>query len=137
MDTAPFPATKQTISFYRVSDVGRTVNFYGETFGLKKIYERDGKVAILQATAESFVGFVPGELPAGEPRTAALTLIVSDADAWSRRLEARQVPTKGAPVFKPEFGIYVLYVTDPDGYTVETPRNAGARMASSGRHERP
>lgn len=115
---APLPIA-QSITFFRVSDLARTERFYCETFGLRKIYERSGKVFILQVTPQSFAGFVPGELVAGEPRMAAITLIVPDADAWWKRLEASGIPTKGAPIFKPEFGIYVIYATDPDGYTVE------------------
>ncbi|MEO5758993.1 MAG: VOC family protein [Mesorhizobium sp.] len=109
----------QTISFFRVSDLERTRRFYAETFGLKTVFERDGKVIILQATGESFFGFVTGDLPAGQPRMAALTFVVADADGWSRHLESLGVATKGAPIYKADFGIYILYVTDPDGYTVE------------------
>lgn len=113
------PPIAQTITFFRVSDLAATERFYCETFGLRKIYERAGKVFILEVTPQSFVGFVPAELVAGAPRMAAITLIVPDADAWWKRLEASGIPTKGAPIFKPEFGIYVIYATDPDGYTVE------------------
>lgn len=113
------PPIDQTISFFRVSDLKRTRDFYERAFGLRLVYERDGKVLILQAADRSFFGFVNGELPQGQPRMAAMTLVSSDVDAWSRRLAELGVETKGAPVFKPEFGIYILYVTDPDGYTVE------------------
>ncbi len=119
MDDVTFPAIGQIITFLRVSDLAGTERFYRETFGLEKIYAREGKVFILQVTPQSFVGFVPGEMAYGEPRKAAITLIVPDADAWWQRLQASGVPTKGAPIFKPEFGIYVIYATDPDGYTVE------------------
>lgn len=113
------PPIDQTISFFRVSDLQRTRAFYERAFGLRLVFERDGKVLILQATGESFFGFVNGELPANQPRTGAITLVSSDVDAWSKHLADLGVETKGPPVFKPEFGIYILYVADPDGYTVE------------------
>ena len=117
--TNPVPPIDQTISFFRVGDLGRTREFYERVFGLRMVFERPDKVMILQVTEQSFFGFVTGELPPGQPRMAAMTLVSSDVDAWSRRLAELGVETKGPPVFKPEFGIYILYVTDPDGYTVE------------------
>lgn len=115
----PIPPVGQTISFFRVSDLKRTRDFYERAFGLRVVYERQGKVLILRATDESFFGFVSGELPANQPRMATMTLVSTDVDAWSQHLAELGVETKGAPVFKQEFGIYILYVTDPDGYTVE------------------
>lgn len=117
--TNSIPPVGQTISFFRVSDLGRTHAFYERAFGLRAAYTRQDKVLILQVTDQSFFGFVSGELPPDQPRLAAMTLISSDVDAWSRRLAELDVETKGPPIFKPEFGIYILYVTDPDGYTVE------------------
>lgn len=130
----------QTIAFFRVGDLDRTRRFYTEAFGLKLVYERAGKVFILQATANSFFGFVAGELPADQPRTGGLSFIVPDADAWSRHLESLGVETKGPPIYKEEFGIYILYVTDPDGYTVEAmemrapgwPHASGSRKVAMG-----
>ena len=119
MTSDTVPPIDQTISFFRVGDLKRTRDFYERTFGLRLVYERDGNVLILQATGESFFGFVKGELPADQPRPGAITLVSSDVDAWSKRLADLGVETKGPPIFKPEFGIYILYVTDPDGYTVE------------------
>lgn len=117
--TNPIPPIGQTISFFRVGDLGRTQAFYERAFGLRVAYARQDKVLILQVTDQSFFGFVTGELPPNQPRLAAMSLVSSDVDAWSRRLTELGIETKGAPIFKPEFGIYVLYATDPDGYTVE------------------
>ena len=112
------PEFNQLITFLRVKDLGRSQGFYRGILGLPQVYARDGKVVIMKATADSFIGLVPGDL-AGTERTAAITLIVTDVDAWVPRLETAGVQTKGKPIFKDEFGIYVLYATDPDGYTVE------------------
>ena len=109
----------QIITFLKVSDVSRSLDFYQRLLGLRRVYARDGKVVILQVTGASFLGLVPDEVPAGGPRTAAVSLVVSDADAWLPKLDRAGVPNKGKPVFKSEFGIYVLYATDPDGNTVE------------------
>lgn len=108
----------QLITFLKVKDPARSLAFYGDILGLRQVYSRPGKVIILQVAAGSFVGIVPTETAPAE-RTAALTFLVSDVDAWVPRLEAHGVPTKGKPIFKAEFGIYVLYATDPDGNTVE------------------
>lgn len=78
-----YPPINQTISFFRVSDLQRTRAFYERAFGLRLVFERDGKVLILQATGESFFGFVKGELPADQPRMGAITLVSSDVDDWS------------------------------------------------------
>lgn len=117
--TNPILPIGQTISFFRVGDLARTQAFYERAFGLRVAYARQDKVLILQVTDQSFFGFVTGDLPPNQPRLAAMSLVSSDVDAWSRRLTELGVETKGAPIFKPEFGIYVLYATDPDGYTVE------------------
>ncbi|MBK1868996.1 VOC family protein [Aestuariivirga sp. YIM B02566] len=109
----------QLITFLKVNDISRSLRFYKEILGLPQVYARDGKVIILKANASSFIGLVPAELPAGAQRSSALTLIVKDADAWLPRLDTAGVPNKGKPIFKSEFGIYVLYATDPDGNTVE------------------
>ncbi len=109
----------QSITFLKVGDLSRSLNFYGEVLGLQRVYERNGKVVILKVNEAGFVCLVPAEIPAGAPRSSALTMIVRDADAWLPRLEAAGVPNKGKPIFKSEFGIYVLYATDPDGNTVE------------------
>lgn len=108
----------QLITFLKVKDIGRAQAFYGGILGLPQIYSRPGKVTIMQVAADSFIGLVPSSYPGAE-RTAALTFIVSDVDSWEPRLSAHGVETKGRPIFKEEFGIYVLYATDPDGNTVE------------------
>jgi catechol 2,3-dioxygenase-like lactoylglutathione lyase family enzyme len=116
MDMAGFD---QIITFLKVSDVSRSLEFYHGLLELPRIYQREGKVVILKVNDASFLGLVPGELPAGGPRTAAVSVIVRDAEQWHARLEQAGVPHKGKPIFKEEFGINVLYATDPDGNTVE------------------
>ncbi|MDH6235033.1 putative lactoylglutathione lyase [Mesorhizobium soli] len=86
---------------------------------MQPAFARKDKVLILKVTDASFFGFVSGELPTSQPRIATMTLVSSDVDGWSQRLAQLGVETKGPPIFKPEFGIYILYVTDPDGHTVE------------------
>jgi catechol 2,3-dioxygenase-like lactoylglutathione lyase family enzyme len=115
----PMAEFDQLITFLKVNDLSRSLRFYKEILGLPQVYARDGKVIILKANENSFIGLVPTELPAGAQRSSALTLIVKDADAWLPRLDTAGVPNKGKPIFKSEFGIYVLYATDPDGNTVE------------------
>lgn len=112
------PGFSQLITFLKVKDMALSQAFYGGILGLPQIYARPGKVTIMQVAADSFIGLVPGAAAGGE-RTSALSFIVSDLDAWVPRLEARGVETKGRPIFKEEFGIYVLYASDPDGNTVE------------------
>jgi catechol-2,3-dioxygenase len=109
----------QLITFLKVGDLSRSLRFYNGLLNLPQIYARDDKVVILQVNDMSFIGLVPSDLPAASPRSSALTLLMMDVDAWLPRLEAAGVPNKGKPIFKPEFGIYVLYATDPDGNTVE------------------
>ena len=112
-------AFNQIITFLKVADVGRSLDFYQGLLALPRIYKREGKVVILKVNEASFLGLVPGELPVGGLRSAAVSLIVGDVDDWFARLEQAGVPNKGKPIFKEEFGIYVLYATDPDGNTVE------------------
>jgi catechol 2,3-dioxygenase-like lactoylglutathione lyase family enzyme len=112
------PGFNQLITFLKVKDMGRAQAFYGSILGLPQVYGRPGKVTIMQVAADSFIGLVPGTT-SGTERTAALSFIVSDLDAWVPRLSAHGVETKGRPIFKEEFGIYVLYASDPDGNTVE------------------
>jgi catechol 2,3-dioxygenase-like lactoylglutathione lyase family enzyme len=108
----------QLITFLKVKDIVRSQAFYSGILGLPQVYSRAGKVTIMQVAADSFIGLVPG-VSHGTERTSALSFIVSDLDGWVPRLSAHGVETKGRPIFKEEFGIYVLYATDPDGNTVE------------------
>jgi len=112
------PEFNQLITFLKVKDIARSQAFYGGILGLPQTYSRPGKVTILQVAADSFIGLVPSPATGAE-RTAALSFIVPNVDSWVPRLADHGVETKGRPIYKEEFGIYVLYATDPDGNTVE------------------
>ena len=111
------PPFRQMMTFLPVRDLPLSVAFYREKFGLAPVYERPG-VAILQVRPESFLGLAEKkDAPAGKSIT--FSFVVDDVAPWFDALTAAGAAVKAPPVFKPEFGINIIYVDDPDGHTVE------------------
>lgn len=113
------PPFTQSISFLTVSDIEASTRFYQDVLGLRPVYRRDSGVRIFAVSPSALIGLSqqPGRLP--NPAAVTLSLITPSAATWHERLTAAGVRTDGPPVFKPEFGINILYAWDPDGYKVE------------------
>lgn len=107
------------IAFLPVMDLEKSLAFYRANFDLPVAFERPGKVAILQAAGQAFLGLAHKADRKPGDKTFTFSFVVEDAAAWHRRLEAAGVPLQGPPVYKPDFAINILYATDPDGHTVE------------------
>ncbi len=118
MSTESLPPIRQMMTFLPVRDLARSLAFSRTNFGLAPAYQRPG-VAILEVRPDSFLGLAHKPDRPADEKTITFSFVVEDAAAWSDALTAAGVITKGPPVFKPEFGINIVYATDPDGHTIE------------------
>lgn len=110
------------ISWVYTHDLSNCVAFYRDSLGLAVV--RDAGAAMIFETApgarlgvcEAFAGRVV------QPEGGMITLVVADAaevDAFYRRIEARDIPTRGSPETLERFGIYSFFCEDPNGYVIE------------------
>lgn len=108
----------QHLSF-PVADVQRSAAFYRDLLGFAQVREPSDDIAELTMGETKLVLLkgsgvaAPKELHFGfaEPSTAAV-------DGWGRRAREAGVQIESGPA-RTEWGGYVLYLRDPDGYRIE------------------
>jgi lactoylglutathione lyase len=103
-----------------VSDMEATTAFYGDVLGFEPVAELEagGVTNVFYGHGDEMeLQFVPAE---GDVVTSApnhIAVEVDDVDALVAELGEDRV--ERGPFDVDEFGLYVAFVTDPDGYTVE------------------
>ena len=103
-----------------VSDMDATTAFYSDYFGFEPVAELDagGVTNVFYGTdGEMEVQFIPAEGEVEPSGLNHLAVDVDDVDALVEELGEDRVERGPFPV--DEFGLYVAFVTDPDGYVGE------------------
>lgn len=103
-----------------VSDMDATTEFYSEYFGFEPVAELDagGVTHVFYGHDDEMeLQFVPAEGDVEPSGLNHLAVDVEDVDAIVEELGEDRV--ERAPFAVDEFGLYVAFVTDPDGYVVE------------------
>jgi catechol 2,3-dioxygenase-like lactoylglutathione lyase family enzyme len=108
------------ITFCRTTDLARAAAFYEETLGLPLVLDQ-GVCRIYRVAGGGFVGFCE-HLEGDAAEGVILTLVTDDVDGWHQRLVERGVAIETPPTHNPRFGIYHLFLRDPDGHRVEIQR---------------
>ncbi len=111
-------AIDQQITFLYTGDLAATADFYEGTLGLRLALDQ-GDCRIYQVASDAFVGFCRRERPLGGIGGVILTLVVRDVDAWYEHLLARGVEFESPPALNRKYGIYQVFLRDPNGYLVE------------------
>jgi len=106
------------ITFVHVADLARSATFYGATLGLELARDQ-GACHIYRVGDAAYLGVCDHRDP--DPNGIIITLVTDDVDRWATRLQAAGHGVDG-PHANPRFGIYHLFVRDPDGHLVEIQR---------------
>ncbi|MFN7173079.1 MAG: VOC family protein [Fimbriimonadaceae bacterium] len=112
---------ESSITFYPVSDLARTRQFYGERLGLTLKLDQ-GRCLIYQVSASGYFGFC--ECPGVEAQDASpiMTFVCQQVDEVFEEWSAQGVETEEAPKLNEKFQIYHFFARDPDGYRLEVQR---------------
>lgn len=113
--TASFDAQ---ITFLYVADLDRSAAFYGGVLGLELARDQ-GACLIYHVAGQGYLGVCSHRPP--EPGGVIVTLVADDVDGWAERLAAAGHDVDG-PATNERFGLYHLFVRDPDGHLVEIQR---------------
>jgi predicted enzyme related to lactoylglutathione lyase len=109
------------ITFTYHEDLEEASRFYGETLGLERVMDREW-VKIYRVGAGGHIGLVEGErgyLRPSKDKPVMLSIMVSDVDAWYRRLTERGVKVNHPPERSGDIHMSGFLTWDPSGYVVE------------------
>ncbi len=113
--TADFDAQ---ITFLYVEDLARSAAFYADVLGLELVRDQ-GACHIYRVAGRALLGLCDHREP--DPGGTIVTLVTDDVDAWAERLAGAGHEVEG-PHANERFGLYHLFVRDPDGHLVEIQR---------------
>ncbi|SFL12553.1 lactoylglutathione lyase [Halogranum rubrum] len=104
-----------------VTDMDATTEFYGDVLGFEPVAELEagGVTNVFYGHGDEMeIQFVPADESDVDPSGLNhLAVDVDDVDALVDELGEDRV--ERGPFAVDEFGLYVAFVTDPDGYVVE------------------
>lgn len=112
---ARWPAI-QHLSF-PVRDVRRAAAFYRDFLGFSALREPDEHIAELAMGATKLV-LLRGEAEPPKELHFGFAETREGVDEWGRKARESRVTVESGPA-KTEWGGYVLYLRDPDGYLIE------------------
>jgi catechol 2,3-dioxygenase-like lactoylglutathione lyase family enzyme len=115
------PSIDQQITFLHTRDLADTARFYEDVLGLDLVLDQ-GDCRIYRVCGEAFVGFCQRASASRTPMGTILTLVVADVDAWRDYLAHQGVAPDRPPAHNPTYGIYHLFLRDPNGYLIEIQR---------------
>ncbi len=108
-----------------VSDMGASYHFYKDTLRLPTTWDENPGYAEFEVGPESAVAIFPRsemaqavELEPGRGDGAVLVLSVDDVDATVAGLREEGIDV-GEPFDRPDWGIRVAHLRDPDGNLIE------------------
>jgi len=109
------------ITFTYHEDLEEASRFYGEALGLERVMDRDW-VKIYRVGSGGHIGLVDskrGYLQPSKDKPVMLSIMVSDVDAWYRRLTERGVKVNSPPKQSGDIHMSGFLTWDPSGYVVE------------------
>lgn len=110
----------QQVVFLPTSDLERADRFYRELLGLPLVLDQ-GVCRIYRTGPQGFLG-VCGHLAVGPAAGVIVTLVTDDVDGWYQRLVEAGVDFDRPPSRNDRFGIYHVFLNDPDGNVLEIQR---------------
>lgn len=111
---------QSAITFLKTRDLDATSAFYTGVLGLPLALDQ-GACRIFAITGGAYIGFCRTEGSTGSDEVI-FTLVLEDVDAACARLEAQNVPIEVRPRHNPQYGIYQMFIRDPNGYRIEIQR---------------
>jgi catechol 2,3-dioxygenase-like lactoylglutathione lyase family enzyme len=111
------PLFDQQVVFLPTSDLERADRFYQEVLGLALVLDQ-GVCRIYRTGPHAFVG-VCVHLTTDSATGAIVTLVSDDVDGWYQRLATAGVDFEKPPSRNERFGIYHVFLNDPDGNLLE------------------
>lgn len=122
----PHPPVDQQITFLYTRDLAATARFYEEVMGLALVVDQ-GSCRIYRVTRDAYVGFcqredAPDAAFNRQQRAVIFTLVTQDVDGWYAHLRKHPVTFEKTPALNEQYGIYHLFLRDPNGYLLEIQR---------------
>jgi len=114
------PRVDAGIVFLGTMDLAATSAFYSEVLGLPLVLDQES-CRIFRVAGAAFLGFCKRHVLPSDGGIV-LTLVTEDVDGWAVALRGRGVRIEQGPVHNTVYGIYHLFVRDPNGYLVEIQR---------------
>jgi rhodanese-related sulfurtransferase/catechol 2,3-dioxygenase-like lactoylglutathione lyase family enzyme len=105
------------ITFLTVSDLEASGHFYGTVLGLDLVVDQ-GSCRIYRVTSSAFLGICTHRDDV-RAEGVIVTLVSDQVDRWYDELSANGVEFESAPALNERFGIYHVFLRDPDGHLVE------------------
>ncbi len=120
------------ITFLSVSNLERSGRFYGDRLGLELVLDQ-GPCRIYRVSTSAYLGICTHREDV-QAQGVIVTLVTDEVDRWYRELSAAGVEIESAPAHNERFGLYHMFLRDPDGHLVELqefldPTWAGVRTA--------
>ena len=107
----------QQVVFLPTSDLERADRFYRTLLGLPLVLDQE-VCRIYRTGPQAFLG-VCEHLAAESAAGVIVTLVSDDVDGWYQRLLAAGVVFEKPPSRNETFGIYHVFLNDPDGHLLE------------------
>jgi catechol 2,3-dioxygenase-like lactoylglutathione lyase family enzyme len=110
---------KNIISFLWTTDTARSLAFYTNVLGLRKVFEADGWVELaIPGTSNAYLALNRWTQDDRAPRNDFLTFGVEGLDTFKRALEDAGVRLKGGIIELEEQGLRMLKFYDPEGNVI-------------------
>jgi hypothetical protein len=109
------------ISFIPVSDLVRSVAFYGDHVGATVCITQPG-VVILRISPNAYLGLVQHAAPVAAERRIIIAFVVEDVAAAYQHMIAAGCVVDAAPRISERYQIEHFFADDPDGHRLEVQR---------------
>lgn len=113
----------QQISFIYTRDMDRAAAFYENVLGLDLVLVQQGGCRIYRTAPGAFLGICK-ERPdrVSNQDGLVICLVSQDVDGWHDRLSDAGIAIETPPTYSEVFGVYHIFLRDPDGHLVEIQR---------------
>jgi len=118
------------ITFLPTRDLEECAAFYEGLLGLPLVLDQ-GACRIYRVGRAAYFGFCKRAAPT-RCEGAILTLVSGDVDGWAERIRRAGKMLEKEPAHNETYGIYHLFVRDPDGHLVEIQRFDDASWSEGG-----